>query len=188
MSRTPTPASPVTFLISRRIATESYGDFLRWAREGTLLAAGFPGYLGSGLLQPGQPDEEFQIVLRFIDEDSFQRYERSIARRMWLERGAALVKASRSHRAEGIDSWFTAGNVAPPRWKQMISIWMAYFPVLLLFSLFLNEPLAQLPVFWRVLLTTVTLTPLLCFVCMPAMGKLLARWLRPAPAPEIRWR
>lgn len=43
---------PVTMLVTRRISPQRYGDFLAWMRQGEILAAGFPGFLGSGVLQP----------------------------------------------------------------------------------------------------------------------------------------
>ncbi|MDQ8033858.1 MAG: antibiotic biosynthesis monooxygenase, partial [Bordetella sp.] len=163
----PLAPAPVNMLVTRKIAPENYGDFLAWMRQGEILAAGFPGFLGSGVLQPPEGGDEYQIVLRFTDEDSLNRWEKSLPRRMWLERGAALVHHSHVRRVSGIDSWFGPQKSAPPRWKQAISIWIAYFPMLLLFSYLLNEQLSALPLFWRVLVTTLSMTPVLSFVCIP---------------------
>ena len=41
-------SAPVTMLVTRHITPERYGDFLSWMRQGEILAAGFPGFLGSG--------------------------------------------------------------------------------------------------------------------------------------------
>jgi len=98
---------------------------------------------------------------------------------MWLERGASLVRASRVHRVSGMDTWFGPPRSAPPRWKQAVSIWLAYFPMLLLFSTLLNEQLSALPLFWRVLATTLCMTPVLSFVCIPVITRLLRGWLQP---------
>jgi antibiotic biosynthesis monooxygenase (ABM) superfamily enzyme len=35
-----------------------------------------------------------------------------------------------------------------------------------------------LPVFWRVLVTSVALTPIMVFVCIPLVSRMLQRWLR----------
>ncbi|WP_459614993.1 antibiotic biosynthesis monooxygenase [Bordetella sp. 2513F-2] len=176
---TPVPA-PVTMLVTRHIAPERYGDFLAWMRQGEILAAGFPGFLGSGVLQPPDGGDQYQIVLRFTDEASLARWENSLPRRMWLERGASLVRASHERRVQGLDSWFGSAQSAPPRWKQAVSIWLAYFPMLLLFSSLLNEQLSAMPLFWRVLVTTACMTPVLSFVCIPVITRLLRRWLHPA--------
>lgn len=172
-------SAPVTMLVTRHITPERYSDFLSWMRQGEILAAGFPGFLGSGVLQPPEGGDQYQIVLRFSDEASLNRWEKSLPRRMWLERGANLVRASHEHRVSGTDSWFAPKAAsAPPRWKQAVSIWLAYFPVLLVFSMLVSEHLIALPVFWRVLITSVTLTPIMVFVCIPVITRVLQRWLR----------
>lgn len=176
-------SAPVTMLVTRHIAADRYGDFLAWLRQGEILAAGFPGFLGSGVLQPPEGGDQYQIVLRFHDAASLARWEHSLPRRMWLERGADLVRASRVHRASGMDTWFGPAHIAPPRWKQAVSIWVAYFPMLLLFSTLLDTQLSSLPLFWRVLVTTLCMTPVLSFLCMPLVTRLFKRWLQPtAPA------
>ncbi|OZI46616.1 antibiotic biosynthesis monooxygenase [Bordetella genomosp. 5] len=180
--------APVTMLVTRRIAPENYGDFLAWMRQGEILAAGFPGFLGSGVLQPPEGGDQYQIVLRFTDEDSLNRWEKSLPRRMWLERGAKLVRHSHVHRVSGMDSWFGPQKSAPPRWKQAISIWIAYFPMLLLFSFLLNEQLSAMPLFWRVLVTTASMTPILSFVCIPVITRLLHFWLHPGQGGSRRVR
>ena len=169
---------PVTMLVTRHIAPERYCDFLAWMRQGEILAAGFPGFLGSGVLQPPEGGDEYQIVLRFTDEASLNRWEKSLPRRMWLERGASLVRASHEHRVSGTAGWFAPKAKTPPRWKQAVSIWLAYFPVLLVFSVLVSEHLSILPVFWRVLITSVILTPIMVFFCIPFISRVLHRWLR----------
>ncbi|AZS80637.1 MULTISPECIES: antibiotic biosynthesis monooxygenase [Achromobacter] len=172
-------SAPVTMLVTRHIAPERYSDFLSWMRQGEILAAGFPGFLGSGVLQPPEGGDEYQIVLRFTDEASLLRWEKSLPRRMWLERGANLVRASHEHRVSGTEGWFAPKAAsAPPRWKQAVSIWLAYFPVLLVFSILVSEHLNMLPVFWRVLITSVILTPIMVFICIPVISRVLQRWLR----------
>lgn len=182
----PAPAvavpAPVTMLVTRHIAPERYSDFLAWLRQGEILAAGFPGFLGSGVLQPPEGGDQYQIVLRFHDEASLARWENSLPRRMWLERGTTLVRASRVHRISGMDSWFGPQNSAPPRWKQAFSIWVVYFPTLFVFSLLLKDQLAALPLFLRVFLTTATMTPVLSFILIPFVSRLLHGWLHPGVA------
>jgi antibiotic biosynthesis monooxygenase (ABM) superfamily enzyme len=163
-------SAPVTMLVTRHIAPERYSE---------ILAAGFPGFLGSGVLQPPEGGDQYQIVLRFNDEASLLRWEKSLPRRMWLERGANLVRASHESRVSGTDGWFAPKAAsAPPRWKQAVSIWLAYFPVLLVFSILVSEHLNMMPVFWRVLITSVILTPIMVFICIPVISRVLQRWLR----------
>jgi antibiotic biosynthesis monooxygenase (ABM) superfamily enzyme len=167
-------------LVTRQIAPERYSDFLSWLRQGEILAAGFPGFLGSGVLQPPEGGDQYQIVLRFHDEASLARWENSLPRQMWLERGRELVRHSRVHRATGMDSWFGPQKSAPPRWKQAFSIWLVYCPSLLLFNILFKDPLAAMSLFWRVVVTTSTMSPILSFLLIPFISRVLHRWLHPA--------
>lgn len=170
-------ATPVTMLVTRHIAPDQVEGFSVWMREGGLLAAGFPGFLGSGMLHPPQGEDKYQFVLRFDSEASMDRWEKSLPRRMWLERGAKRVSRSTVARVSGMDSWFGLKPMAPPRWKQAISIWLVYFPMLLLFSTLLQDQLMQLPLFWRVLLTTATMSPVLSYLLIPFITRVLRGWL-----------
>jgi antibiotic biosynthesis monooxygenase (ABM) superfamily enzyme len=189
MQHTQAHPAPVTMMVTRHISPERYADFREWMRQGEILAAGFPGFLGSGVLHPPEGGDQFQIVMRFDAPDSLHRFEHSLPRRMWLERGTGLVLESRIDRASGMDTWFGSPKLAPPRWKQAVSIWIAYFPMLLLFSFIFKDQLASLPLFWRVLITTATMTPILSFVCIPVITRLLRGWLQPAqPTRGVLWR
>ena len=170
-------AAPVTMLISRHIAPDRYHAFTAWMREGEILAAGFPGFLGSGVLHPPDGQAEYQIVIRFETTEALDRWEKSLPRSMWLERGASMVQHSRSARMNGTGSWFGAKPLAPPRWKQAVSIWVVYFPVLLLFTATLQDQLAQIPLFWRIFITTATMCPVLTYFLMPAVTRVLRGWL-----------
>ncbi|WP_220271971.1 hypothetical protein [Crenobacter cavernae] len=128
-------------------------------RRGERLAAGFAGFLGAGMFLPPEGGDEYQVVFRFADEACLACWADSAERRDWLREGAELVHDSRVRCASGLDAWFGPAPSAPPRWKQAVAIWLAFFPVSLAFTLLLGERLAALPVFWRVLSSTAILTP-----------------------------
>ncbi|PAU54484.1 antibiotic biosynthesis monooxygenase [Pseudomonas sp. PIC25] len=169
---------PVTLMVARRVARGRYQDFSAWLREGEQLAADFPGYLGSGVLAPPPDDDEFQIVFRFADEQTLDAWEHSASRRAWLERGTGLFAQPHEHRAVGLDAWFGASDKRPPRWKQSIAIWLAFFPVSLAFNLLFGSTLNEWPLIVRVLLSTLVLTPLMTYLFIPLSTRLLAPWLQ----------
>lgn len=184
--------SPVTLMVARRVARGRYRDFNAWLNEGRDLAADFAGYLGSGVLAPPPDDNEYQIVFRFADEATLSTWEHSASRRAWLSRGRDLFEAPQEHRATGLDSWFRDGRgLTPPRWKQAIAIWLAFFPVSLTFQWLLGDALGSLPMVPRVLASTLMLTPVMVFVFIPLSTRLLAPWLNAPPAGSRRllaWR
>ncbi|XKE44451.1 antibiotic biosynthesis monooxygenase [Halomonas organivorans] len=179
--------SPVTLMVARRVARGRYRDFIQWLEEGRELAADFAGYLGSGVLAPPPGDDEYQIIFRFRDAETLAVWEHSASRRAWLARGEGLFEAPQEHRATGLDRWFQeAGTPTPPRWKQAIAIWLAFFPVSLAFQGLFGDVLAGLPLIPRVLASTLMLTPVMVFGFIPLSMRLLGPWLRGETTPWPR--
>ncbi|VXC75283.1 Antibiotic biosynthesis monooxygenase [Pseudomonas sp. 8Z] len=173
--------SPVTLMVARRVANGRYHDFIAWLREGEHLATDFPGYLGSGVLAPPPSDDEFQIVFRFSDEQTMEAWEHSASRQAWLKRGRGLFAQPHEKRAVGLDAWFGSAHRQPPRWKQSVAIWLAFFPVSLAFNLLFGPWLSDLSLVTRILLSTLALTPLMTYLFIPLSTRLLEPWLH-APA------
>ncbi|WP_313089010.1 antibiotic biosynthesis monooxygenase [Pseudomonas sp.] len=178
---------PVTLMVARRVRDGRYHDLLAWLQEGEQLAADFPGYLGSGVLAPPPGDDEFQIIFRFADEQTLESWEHSASRRAWLQRGSDLFAQPHEQRARGIDTWFGASAaVAPPRWKQSVAIWLAFFPVSLLFNTLFGDALAGLGLPMRILVSTLALTPLMTYLFIPLSTRLLAPWLQAEGSATVR--
>ena len=171
---------PVTLMVARRVANGRYQDLIAWLGEGEQLATDFPGYLGSGVLAPPPDDDEFQIIFRFANEQTLHAWEHSASRSAWLARGSDLFAHPSEHRVSGIDGWFGAAGHRPPRWKQAVAIWLAFFPVSLLFNLLLGPLLGELDLLSRVLLSTLALTPLMVYFFIPLSTRMLAGWLSSA--------
>lgn len=178
---------PVTLMVARRVRDGRYHDLLAWLHEGEELASDFPGYLGSGVLAPPPGDDEFQIVFRFANEQTLDSWEHSVSRRAWLQRGGELFGQPHEHRASGVDAWFGgADSPPPPRWKQSVAIWLAFFPVSLLFNMLLGGVLADLNLVTRIFISTLALTPLMTYQFIPLSTRLLAPWLQVPPPPKPR--
>ena len=169
---------PVTMLVARRVPRECFQDFRAWLHEGQQLAADFPGYLGSGVLAPPPEDDEFQIIFRFADAATLAAWEHSASRRAWLQRGSGLFAQPHERRVSGLDAWFGNALRRPPRWKQSVAIWLAFFPVSLAFNLLFGGLMAEWPLVLRVLLSTLLLTPLMTYWFIPLSTHLLDPWLQ----------
>ena len=173
---------PVTLMVSRRAARGRYQELLAWLHEGEQLATDFTGYLGSGILAPPADGDQFQIIFRFTDEATLHAWEHSASRRAWLQRGDGLFERPTERRVTGLEDWFGTTTVQkPPRWKQATAIWLAFFPVSLVFNLLFGHWLSALDLAPRVLLSTLALTPLMVYVFIPLSTRVLAPWLNPAP-------
>ena len=178
--------SPVTLMVARRVASGRYQDLIAWLREGEQLATDFPGYLGSGVLAPPPGDDEFQIIFRFADEPTLHAWEHSASRTAWLGRGSELFAHPSEHRVSGIDGWFGAAGQRPPRWKQAVAIWLAFFPVSLIFNFLLGPLLNHLDLLPRIMISTAILTPLMVYLFIPLSTRLLAPWLQTSPTAASR--
>lgn len=184
-------ASPVTLMVARRVEHGRYADFNRWLNEGRELAADFAGYLGSGVLSPPADDDEYQIIFRFSSSETLAAWEHSASRHAWLARGKGLYEAPHEHRATGLDAWFQTGSSAPSRWKQAVAVWLAFFPISLIFQFVFGGVLADWALLPRVVVSTLMLTPVMVFVFIPLSMRLLAPWLQGKWSPLdllARWR
>ncbi|BAP41467.1 antibiotic biosynthesis monooxygenase (ABM) superfamily protein [Pseudomonas sp. StFLB209] len=178
--------APVTLMVARRVTHGRYQELIAWLHEGERLATDFPGYLGSGVLAPPPGDDQFQMIFRFTDAQTMHAWEHSASRRAWLVRGSGLFDSPSEQRANGIAGWFGSAGTRPPRWKQAVAIWLAFFPVSLLFNYVLGPLLSQLELMPRIMLSTLMLTPLMVYLFIPLSTRLLSSWLNDSPQRSNR--
>jgi antibiotic biosynthesis monooxygenase (ABM) superfamily enzyme len=193
---TATATLPVTVSVTRHVDPEHADQILAWIQAGFTLAERFPGFLGSGWVRPSTRSDEWHMLYRFDSAESLAGWEASSQRRWWLDSAQGLVGESRKERRTGIEGWFDeprADDVedlrpmpaAPPRWKQAVMIWFAFFPLSLLMSWALARVVPGLPLVARVLASTVLMTPIMTYVVLPQLTRRLEWWLQGRRAP---WR
>jgi antibiotic biosynthesis monooxygenase (ABM) superfamily enzyme len=183
---------PVTVSITRRVDPDAEDQMLAWLRAGTQLSERFEGFLGSGWVRPSPDSAEWHMLYRFADGESLQRWEASPQRQWWLDSARGFVETSAKEQRTGIEGWFdepSSVDVAdlrptappPPRWKQMCAIFLVFFPLSLAANLATREllPDVWLPV--RVLASVLVMTPIMTYVALPWITRLLAPWLNRTP-------
>ncbi|WP_434811437.1 antibiotic biosynthesis monooxygenase [Microbacterium sp. bgisy189] len=189
-------ADPITVAIERRIDPVRTAEATSWMQAGTDLAATFPGFLGSGWVRAGEDSERWYMLYRFRDISTLEAWEQSSPRRWWLDSGSAFAREERTERRTGIEGWFDAplgelvqaqvatGSIAtaptaPPRWKQAVAIWLGFFPTNALgtWGLGLIPGFAELPLVARVAISTAIFTPLMVYLVLPWVTRLLRPWL-----------
>lgn len=190
-------AQPITVSITRFVDPAQARQFAAWARSGEDLMSTYPGYLGSGWIRPDPASTEWHMLFRFADEESLATWQQSGERAWWMASALGIVEHSPEARLTGIEGWFdTPSSVeviptapsAPPRWKQMVSIFIVFFPLSLLANWALLPITGAWPLVFRVLLTVVLVTPVMTYLAMPLVTRALRPWLmktRPA-APSKR--
>jgi antibiotic biosynthesis monooxygenase (ABM) superfamily enzyme len=199
---TTTHAVPVTVAITRRADPAHSSEMVAWMRAGTALAEAFPGFLGAGWVQSAAGSPEWHMLYRFADHETLRRWEESPQRHWWLTSAQGIVEHTRTERRTGIEGWFDppvehvvdpvdpsgvepAVPPSPPRWKQAVTIWLAFFPLSLTATLLTSRFIAGVPLAARTLLMTLCLTPLMTYLVLPRITRALHWWLHGQAAP---WR
>ncbi len=193
----PAAVLPVTVSVIRHVDPEHTDQILAWIQAGFTLAERFPGFLGWGWVRPSTASDEWHMLYRFDSSASLAGWEASAQRRWWLDSAQGLVGESRKELRTGIEGWFDAPRAddvedlrplpgAPPRWKQAVMIWFAFFPLSLAVSVLLSLVAPGLALVARVLLSTVLMTPVMTYVVLPQLTRRLDWWLHGRPAPWDR--
>jgi uncharacterized protein len=135
--RDPAPGDdpPVTAVASRRVKPGREREFEQWVPGILAAAKEFPGYLGSEVLRPSDPeDDEYRIVFRFDHASNLHAWEDSEERRRLLREAEPLIHKEKVHFLTGLETWFTlpskAGEPSPPRYKMALVTWLAVFPLI----------------------------------------------------------
>jgi antibiotic biosynthesis monooxygenase (ABM) superfamily enzyme len=127
------------------------------------------------------------MLFRFKDAESLAIWERSPERAWWVASAQGLVEDATQERRTGIEGWFdTPSSVEvidstpkpPPRWKQMISIFLVFYPLSLGGNLLLTALIPDWPVWLRVLALVVLVTPVMTYLALPLVTRALRPWLQ----------
>lgn len=182
----PLPADdpPVTGVASRKIEPGREGEFEEWVSGILAAVKEYPGYLGSEVFRPSDPDDdEYRILYRFDHASNLRRWEESEERRRWLSKVRPLVREENISVLTGLETWFTlpsrAGEPVPPRYKMAAVTWIAVFPLATAIFLILQPLLGGAPSVLRTFVFTVVMVTLMTYVVMPRMTRLFSFWLYP---------
>ena len=133
------------------------------------------------------------MLFRFANEQSLSAWESSSERAWWISTAHGLAEDARQERRTGIEGWFDAPSrvevirepaPAPPRWKQMIAIFLVFYPL----SLGTNAALAPFsedwPLWMRVLALVVIVSPIMTYAALPLVTRALRPWLLRGRSPQ----
>jgi antibiotic biosynthesis monooxygenase (ABM) superfamily enzyme len=86
----------------------------------------------------------------------------------------------------GLESWFTLpgkpGTPPPPPYKMALLTWITIFPLITGIVVATGPLLKDLPVVLKLGITTAIAVPLMTWVVMPRVTRLLRAWLYPQPS------
>lgn len=180
-------AEPITVSVTRTVSPGREKEVAAWARAGQDLLGDAPGYLGSGWVR-SQPDSaEWHMLFRFADAPSLAAWQSSPERAWWFSSAQGLIADEKEQRRTGIEGWFDEpasvevirdAPPAPPRWKQMVAIFVAFYPLSLAANAVVSPVLGGWPLWARVLVTVVVVTPVMTYLALPLITRALRPWLQ----------
>ncbi|MFF0739147.1 antibiotic biosynthesis monooxygenase [Streptomyces sp. NPDC004111] len=179
----------VALVAARTVEAGHEEAFQEWARGVLAAASTAPGNLGGGLFHPAADGDPWIFVHRFRDHRALQQWNRSPQRAEFFapHQGHRHTEVARRELA-GLEGWFTAPGreaVVPPRWKTAVASALGIFPISLLGTSLLAPRLTALPEVARTAVFAALFSVLMTYVAMPAVTRILRRWLRPgAPTPN----
>jgi antibiotic biosynthesis monooxygenase (ABM) superfamily enzyme len=173
---------PITTTVTRR-ARPGHAALYEQFLEGIIAAASeFPGHLGVEVFRPQSAEGQYRTVYRFDTEEHLCAWLDSDEHAAWLERAEPHV-IGRMHTSFGLETWFTLpsqpGAAPPPPYKMALVTWITIFPLITAIVAITGPLLKDLPLAVGLAITTALTVPLMTWVVMPRVTRLLRGWLYP---------
>ena len=175
----------VTTTVTRRVKP-GHEPFYESFLEGIIAAAArYPGHLGVEVFRPPSASTgEYRVVYRFDTREHLRDWLDSDERAAWLERAEPhVVGPLRTQFLTGLEAWFTLpdrpGATPPPPYKMALLTWVTLFPLITLVVIALDPLLERLALIPRLAVTTAVTVPIMTWVVMPRVSRLLRGWLYP---------
>jgi antibiotic biosynthesis monooxygenase (ABM) superfamily enzyme len=182
MSTTEPHDESVTIVVRRRAKPGKEKEFEAWVEGITNAAAQFEGYLGTSVIKPAVPGQEYVTIFRFDTYDHLRAWHDSDIRAEWVVQQSKLIEGEATfHKISGMHYWFDLSDVVetstPARWKMALIITLALYPLGILLG-WMFEPISGAfhPLVLRIVILGVAVALMTWFI-MPALTHVLRGWL-----------
>jgi uncharacterized protein len=188
---------PITVIVSRTAKKGRIKEFEDWMDGIVHESLKFEGHLGVNIIRPVDHSRpEYVIIFRFNTLDNLLKWEKSQARKDWLEKSKDVVEGEdKVQKFTGLEFWFTPrspyrakdeanknedtsppGNV-PPRYKMAIVTIGIIFVLLYTLLPQIRQLTETLPLLLSNLLGVIIMVLLMTYLIMPSVTRLLKPWL-----------
>ncbi|MET8246425.1 antibiotic biosynthesis monooxygenase [Streptomyces sp. NPDC005202] len=176
---------PVTTILTWQVRPGHEEEFEEWTRRVTKAARRFPGNEGVTWLRP-EHGHRYHSMLRFSDPHRLTAWLTSKERAEWHSRieGIATEVSSARQSTTGMETWFSLPGTTvqpPPRWKMVLTTFLGAYPFTLLIQWPVTPRTTSWPLPLRAAVFPVVLLPVLTYLVMPWLSRLLRLWLYPSP-------
>lgn len=183
-----TSVRPVTLLVSTRVPPESAERFKCWQSEFLEVQKAAPGYLGTDYREMGN---DWTIAVRFDSQEHADAFMVSPERLNMLKKIETTLHGKRRLILD-FGGWFEVvpqNQGRPAGWKQMLSVLIAIYPIVMLTMLWIEPNLAGLQTRTPLVVLRGNLLScsLLTWVVMPPLTQALSFWLQPAEGQPPWW-
>lgn len=181
-------SSPVSAVISTRVKPGQQDAFLRWYRRISAVQARFEGFQGYKFEAPipGVQDD-WVTILRFDSDTHLEAWLNSEERKQILREAEAFSLDTHIRKVRvGFESWFKFSGAQqqspPPIWKVNMIVLLALYPIVFLFSIFVQTPFLihrGMPFWLALFVGNAVSTILLSWPAVPFLSKVFNWWLTP---------
>jgi antibiotic biosynthesis monooxygenase (ABM) superfamily enzyme len=172
---------PATAVFSWTVKPSKEKLFEERMHEIHRVARTYPGHMGVTTIKSPGRDNSFQTVLRFDTKSHLDAWLRSPIRHQLTQALEETAHNDSTKKASGLETWFEIPGqlvMPPPRWKMVISTFIAIYPISLAYGLFLAPHVESWPVWIRSLFLPIFAPIILTYLFMPYLTQVvLKRWL-----------
>lgn len=180
------PTGDVTEVIFSKIKPGREDSYREWAARMQAEQAKYPGYKGTFLQPPDQPDGFWTTIMRFDSAAHLEAWMQAPERQTMLAESKNFIEHEQlTQLATSFPGWVPidiATGQGPPDWKTSLLVLLGLFPIVMLQMRFLNPPLAQLglPTALAIFLGNVASVLAISFLTMPLFVRWFRWWLFPS--------
>jgi uncharacterized protein len=171
----------VTTVFSWTVKEGKQKLFMHMMHDMHKVARTFPGHMGVTTIKSPTDEHNFQTVLRFDNPRHLEEWLSSPIRQKMIKPLEEIVQAERTAKSTGLETWFEIPGqrvAPPPRWKMVITTFVAIYPLSLLYSIYLTPHIVKLPAVVRALFLPVIAPIVLTYLFMPFLTQhVFKRWL-----------
>lgn len=188
---------PITVIVTRTAKKGKIKEFEDWMDGIVHESLKFEGHLGVDIIRPvEQSKPEYVIIFRFNTLNNLLKWERSKARKEWLEKSKDVVEGEdKVQKLTGLEFWFTPRSALrtegetnnnevrgqpvnlPARYKMAIVTAGIVFVLLNTLIPQIEQLTAPLPLLLSSLLGVLIMVFLMTYLIMPSVTRLLKPWL-----------
>lgn len=171
---------PVTVVFDRQVKEGKEKAYEAWHQELITLSQTVGGHLSTQVVHHGR---RYITIQQFDSRSTLDAWLDSPKRAEKLDEMREFVDiAPRPQTLSGLESWFelpeqSTKQAYPVRWKQAIVTFGVIFVLVALLNIFVMPIIKDWPLILRSAVFPAVIVPLLVYVIMPRLTRLLKKWL-----------